>query len=265
MTEYKPLHRLIRGTAGLAVDSFFTELRVIGGENVPKSGPIVVYVLLLVSLLCSLNVASSCATHHNMMLDPVILCKRPLSDDARVLIFAGNSGWVPPPPYTQLLEQRCVWHFAYHVAHNTDITMPASLFGNPIVRWILLSSGNIPVDRKSKDRRVLLRGTIEALAKGEAVALFPEGTSYTEPRIMQVKDGAAWAALEYTKWAKENPDKAAEQDIQVIPAAIVYTNKTKYRSCVSRFSCVMYPLHSTRWVSGDYGVSSDSLLEPIEA
>ncbi len=88
--------------------------------------------------------------------------------------------------------------------------MVASLFSHPILRWILLSSGNIPVDRKSKDRRVLLKGTLDALARGEAVALFPEGTSYTEPRIMQVKDGAAWAALEYTKWAQENPGKAVE-------------------------------------------------------
>lgn len=110
---------------------------------------------------------------------------------------------------------------------------PASLFGNPVARWILLSAGNIPVDRKSKDRRVLLKGTLEALSRGEAVALFPEGTSYTEPRIMQVKDGAAWAALEYTKWAKENPDKVVTQEVQVIPAAIVYTNKSKYRSGVS--------------------------------
>jgi 1-acyl-sn-glycerol-3-phosphate acyltransferase len=44
MTEYKPLHRAIRGLASWAVDSFFTELRVIGGENVPKTGPIIVYV-----------------------------------------------------------------------------------------------------------------------------------------------------------------------------------------------------------------------------
>ncbi len=103
------------------------------------------------------------------------------------------------------------------------------------MRWILLSSGNIPVDRKSKDRRILLKGTLEALAQGQAVALFPEGTSYTEPRIMQVKDGAAWAALEYTKWAAENPDQAvAQHEVQVIPAAIVYTNKSKYRSGVSR-------------------------------
>ncbi len=66
--------------------------------------------------------------------------------------------------------------------------------------YILTSAGNIPVDRKSKDRQKLFLGTFEALSRGLAVALFPEGTSYTEPRIMQVKDGAAWAALEYTKW-----------------------------------------------------------------
>ncbi|KAJ3570953.1 hypothetical protein NP233_g4059 [Leucocoprinus birnbaumii] len=179
MSDYKPLHRIIRGTANLAVDSFFKELRVIGGEHVPKKGPIIV-----------------CATHHNMMLDPVIL----------------SVGF----PYQRILNY---WS-------------KASLFGNPVVRWILLSSGNIPVDRKSKDRRVLLKGTLEALAKGEAVALFPEGTSYTEPRIMQVKDGASWAALEYTKWAQENPGRTVEEEIQVLPVAIVYTNKPKYRSSV---------------------------------
>jgi 1-acyl-sn-glycerol-3-phosphate acyltransferase len=51
---------------------------------------------------------------------------------------------------------------------------------------MLLASGNIPVERKSKDRQVLFRGTVDALARGWAVALFPEGTSYTEPKIVQV-------------------------------------------------------------------------------
>lgn len=107
------------------------------------------------------------------------------------------------------------------------------MFINPVVRYILFSSGNIPVDRKSKDRQVLFKGTFEALSNGQAVALFPEGTSYTEPRIMQVKDGAAWASLEYTKWLKENPGAASDQDVTIVPASIVYTNKSKYRSDVS--------------------------------
>jgi hypothetical protein len=91
------------------------------------------------------------------------------------------------------------------------------------------------VVRKSNDRQALFRGTIEALSHGAAVALFPEGTSYTEPRIMQVKDGAAWAALEYSKWAQENPDSAADKPLVIVPCAIVYTNKSKYRSNVRLF------------------------------
>ena len=97
---------------------------------------------------------------------------------------------------------------------------------------VLYSTGNIPVDRKSKDRQALFHGTIDALSRGNAVALFPEGTSYTEPRIMQVKDGAAWAALEYSKWVRENPEHASQDPLVIVPCAIVYTNKSKYRSYV---------------------------------
>jgi 1-acyl-sn-glycerol-3-phosphate acyltransferase len=49
---------------------------------------------------------------------------------------------------------------------------------------------------------------------------------------MQVKDGAAWAALEYSKWAQENPDRASDKPLVIVPCAIVYTNKSKYRSNV---------------------------------
>ncbi|PBK73412.1 acyltransferase [Armillaria solidipes] len=181
-SEYFLLHKAIRYVVGVAAGSFFTEIRVIGEENVPKGGPIIVM--------------NSAATHHNMILDPIIL----------------STSF----PYKRILHY---WS-------------KASLYANPVVRYILLSTGNIPVDRKSKDRQVLFKGTFEALAKGGAVALFPEGTSYTEPRIMQVKDGAAWAALEYTKWLKENPEKAPSNEVKIIPAAIVYTNKSKYRSNV---------------------------------
>ncbi|KAH8077503.1 glycerol-3-phosphate-acyltransferase [Cristinia sonorae] len=177
MADAKVIHRIIRQLATWAVVSFFTEIRVIGGENVPKDGPLIVT-----------------ATHHNMMLDPAIL----------------SSAF----PYARILHY---W-------------VKATLFINPVATYILTSAGNIPVDRKSKDRQKLFKGTFKALSHNQAIALFPEGTSYTEPRIMQVKDGAAWAALEYTKWAAENGNKGAP--VVIVPAAIVYTNKSKYRSNV---------------------------------
>jgi 1-acyl-sn-glycerol-3-phosphate acyltransferase len=40
--DLKVLHRGIRAMSGAAAASFFTEVRVIGGENVPKDGPIIV-------------------------------------------------------------------------------------------------------------------------------------------------------------------------------------------------------------------------------
>jgi glycerol-3-phosphate O-acyltransferase/dihydroxyacetone phosphate acyltransferase len=108
----------------------------------------------------------------------------------------------------------------------------ASLFANPIVNYILTSSGCIPVERKSKDRMVLFKGTFDTLRKDKVVALFPEGTSYTEPKIMQVKDGAAWAALEYAKIQRQQPASNRSKGIVIVPVAIVYTNKSKYRSDV---------------------------------
>ena len=102
---------------------------------------------------------------------------------------------------------------------------------------ILLDSYNIAVDRKSKDRQKLFGGTIQALYEGAPVALFPEGTSYTEPRIMQVKDGAAWAALEYTKQSRET---GKGDPVTIVPVAIVYTNKAKYRSQVRAFLCLTF-------------------------
>ncbi|KAF7322149.1 PlsC domain-containing protein [Mycena kentingensis (nom. inval.)] len=202
------LHRAIRYITGVAAASFFTKVHIIGGENVPRDGPIIVT-----------------ATHHNMMLDPVMLCEYPSPT---------RSGGTPVETWSSLADselERRVRAYTFPYQRILNYWSKASLFANPVVSWILYSSGNIPVDRKSKDRKVLLKGTMEALAKGYAVALFPEGTSYTEPRIMQIKDGAAWAALEYSKLVLEDPAKKL-RPVTVVPAAIVYTNKTKYRSDV---------------------------------
>ena len=82
------------------------------------------------------------------------------------------------------------------------------------------------------------------------VGVFPEGTSYTEPCIMQVKEGAAWVALEYCRWMRENPESGDGQPIKIIPVGIAYTDKTQYLSRVSiiknRFS-LSQTLNSGLW------------------
>ncbi len=130
------------------------------------------------------------------------------------------------------------------------------MFKNPISRAILSSSGSIPVRRNpnstsaapspgedkpqlSDVRLSLFRETFQALDKDEVIGLFPEGTSYTEPQIVQVKDGAAWAALEYARWQLQHEhDQDGKSDIArkrltIVPVGIVYTDKSRYQSRVS--------------------------------
>ncbi|KZP34086.1 acyltransferase [Athelia psychrophila] len=123
-------------------------------------------------------------------------------------------------------------------ARHLSFWAKSSLFSNPVVGGILSSSGAIPVQRNPNaipgpsstqpSQESLFHSTSRALEKGEAVGVFPEGTSYTEPGIVQMKDGAAWAAVEYAKTisGKEGQKEAVE----VIPVAVVYTDKSRYRS-----------------------------------
>jgi hypothetical protein len=49
---------------------------------------------------------------------------------------------------------------------------------------------------------------------------------------MQVKEGAAWVALEYSRWMRESGDQNG-QPIKIIPVGIAYTDKTQYLSRAS--------------------------------
>jgi glycerol-3-phosphate O-acyltransferase/dihydroxyacetone phosphate acyltransferase len=128
---------------------------------------------------------------------------------------------------------------AVTIPHRRHLSFWAksSLFKNPIAGAILSSSGAIPVNRNpdtvnptpatQTTQNSLFEATTHALARGEAIGVFPEGTSYTEPRIMQVKGGAGWAAVEYVRSRGEG------RRVVIVPVAVVYTDKSQYRSRVS--------------------------------
>ena len=52
---------------------------------------------------------------------------------------------------------------------------------------------------KRKDLKKLLKETLDVLSTGAAVALFSDGTSYTEPRIIRIKDGTSYAQPSCTR------------------------------------------------------------------
>jgi hypothetical protein len=96
----------------------------------------------------------------------------------------------------------------------------------PLVSWFVKAMNCLPVYRKQDGANTADNGrTLDAaraiLAKGGAIALFPEGTSHSDPKLKPLKTGAARLAL----------GAAADgANIQIIPVGLHYTDKAIFRS-----------------------------------
>lgn len=83
----------------------------------------------------------------------------------------------------------------------------ASLFKNPVLGWLLRTSGQIPVERAGSKSHAALRAAEELVEKGRMVVVYPEGSLTRDPDLwpMRGKTGAVRIAL--------------ERDIPIIPVA----------------------------------------------
>jgi 1-acyl-sn-glycerol-3-phosphate acyltransferase len=83
----------------------------------------------------------------------------------------------------------------------------ASLFKNPVLAWLLRTSGQIPVERAGSNGHAALRAAEELVEKGRMVVVYPEGSLTRDPDLwpMRGKTGAVRIAL--------------ERDIPIVPIA----------------------------------------------
>jgi glycerol-3-phosphate O-acyltransferase / dihydroxyacetone phosphate acyltransferase len=100
------------------------------------------------------------------------------------------------------------------------------LFRMPVVGFFVRAFGSIPVYRRqdpgsdvARNRETFARAR-EALSRGGALALFPEGASHDEPKLLGLKTGAARIAL----------GAAATEGLRILPAGLYYTWKSRFRS-----------------------------------
>ncbi|KAJ3997441.1 glycerol-3-phosphate O-acyltransferase [Lentinula boryana] len=193
--ELQLVYRILRKISDWSVTGYYSEILVEGSENDKINGPVIL-----------------CSTHHNEMIDIATLA-------------------MSMPKYQGERRHVCFW-------------AKESMFKNVIGGWIMRSSGAIAVKRNpnksesggltekeklgEKDNEIgsLFASTTRALTLNKVVGVFPEGTSYTQPRIVQVMPGAARAAVEYNIWRRQN----GEQDVVIVPVGIVYTDKSRYQS-----------------------------------
>ncbi len=109
----------------------------------------------------------------------------------------------------------------------------SSLFKNPLGRLAMDAFGSLPVYRPHESSAADVARNEETfarcrreLARGGALALFPEGTSHSDPQLRPLKTGAARIAL----------SAEAEQDgnlgLTIVPVGLAYDRKTAFRSSV---------------------------------
>lgn len=106
----------------------------------------------------------------------------------------------------------------------------APLFRHPLVAPFLKLLRALPVQRRQDPgsdpakNAATFEACEQALAAGEAVALFPEGLSHSEPHLMPVKTGAA-------RILGRALHRGAS--VTVVPVGLVYTDRTAFRGEVT--------------------------------
>jgi 1-acyl-sn-glycerol-3-phosphate acyltransferase len=88
-------------------------------------------------------------------------------------------------------------HFVYDHGRLPRFLGKAEVFAVPVLGSILRSAGQIPVYRKSTDASKAFSAAVDAVRRGEAVVVYPEGTISRDPGLwpMVGKSGAARIAL----------------------------------------------------------------------
>jgi len=108
----------------------------------------------------------------------------------------------------------------------------APLFRMPLIGWIVRAFDTIPVYRKqdAQARVPVPHGNRETFARaravlerGGAIAIFPEGTTHSDPRLRELKTGAARIAL------------GASLRVSIVPTGLYYTAKQTFRSAALAF------------------------------
>jgi glycerol-3-phosphate O-acyltransferase/dihydroxyacetone phosphate acyltransferase len=104
----------------------------------------------------------------------------------------------------------------------------APLFEDLKTGWMVRAVGAIPVYRRQDDPTLMdrnadmLRAAHDALGRGAAVGIFPEGQSHSEPSLVQLRTGAARIVL--------GALAAHGVRVPIVPVGLVFYDKAIFRS-----------------------------------
>src|SRR5882724_9705200 len=116
------------------------------------------------------------------------------------------------------------------VPRKVNFIGTVQLFSFKPVKWLLTQCGVIPINRVKDNPKAMrsVADTFEAvyqvLERGEAVGILPEGVTYDDSTLKEVKSGAARMALELEQ------RHGGKLGLKVVPVGLTFSAKEIYRS-----------------------------------
>lgn len=150
----------------------------------------------------------------------------PRDHDAPVLYVLNHPNALLDPLFILCLSPRPVTFLA-----------KAPLFSTFLVKHFVRAFECLPVyraqdgDDPSKNR-ASIEASIALLGSGKALALFPEGTSHSKPRLEPLKTGAARIALSASARmpARDGAPERTPRPVLIVPVGLAYADKSTFRS-----------------------------------
>jgi hypothetical protein len=153
-----------------------------------------------------------------------------------------------------------------------SLTAKSTLADIPILRWVLRSTGAIFFHRKKDvamgadpSRNITaIAQCRQRLELGEALLIFPEGQSHSDPGLRPLRSGAARIALNYVDAGLDQGLYAGEMagDLMIIPVGLHFPEKDRFRSDVwVRFG---KPLDPGAWLKENPDADPIKLTAEIE-
>ncbi|TYZ59658.1 hypothetical protein PybrP1_005451 [[Pythium] brassicae (nom. inval.)] len=188
---YTQAYTMLTRFISIVLHTYFRKIELYGLNNLPREGPVIL-----------------CPNHPNMLVDPLIVITE------------------------------CAKH-----GRNSYVWVKGAMFANPVGAFVLDKLGCVPVYRPPKGSGSLedqdstlskdeinaanlrmFERTWQTLAAGELMLLFPEGTSYTAPKMLSLRTGVVRVAAGFVQHHN--------QPIPIVPVGLTYFNKEHFRSQV---------------------------------
>ena len=109
-----------------------------------------------------------------------------------------DRGFIAVSNHLSYVDPLTFGHYLYNAGHPPRFLAKHELFELPVIGRILKSGDQIPVYRGTSQAKDSLNYAQEVIARGDMIAMFPEGTLTRDPELwpMVARTGAARLALE---------------------------------------------------------------------